>query len=301
MIETNCYLCGSIDKLPLFAQEGVDPYLEIVSKELLEIERCWYVCKNCGFVFRSPVLDEKESVVLYDQYEKDVFRNTTPDEYFDKIVSFPSEKSENTQKSLWLKECLEERFVPGKIPLMDVLDVGCGGGTLLYALGKVLGVKSLHGVELNEAYAGLARRRTRAEINNEPYLEGMFGKKFDLIICAKVLEHVSEPFELVKEFAKDLSVDGYVFIEVPDIVDIFNLPANHERFYIPHIYYFSKNTLSVILNRVELEVVSLRTIISHRNRSYLQVLARKSDGCEIPRPPYDDFVGIKNRVFPRVK
>ena len=82
MKQVDCYLCGSDSKFELFIQKGRDIYLELISNDLLDVPRYWYVCSKCGFVFRSPVLEENELYKLYECYEKNVFKGTTPDEYF---------------------------------------------------------------------------------------------------------------------------------------------------------------------------------------------------------------------------
>lgn len=295
MKKVKCYLCGSDVKTALFLQEGRDPYLEIVSKNLLKVPRYWYVCDDCGYVYRSPVLEESELKKLYENYEKDVFKNSTSDDYFDKIINIPEPDSENAQKTIWLERTLIEHGLGSDLHAISVLDVGCGGGTLLYALSKKLGCTNLYGVELNQPYADLAKRRLDADIRNEKYQSGMFGKKFDLVVFTKVLEHIPEPLPFIAELARDLSTKGILFLEVPDIMDIYSLPPSHERFYIPHIYYFSANTLRELLAREGLSILTNRSITTHRGRSYLQLLAGHSSEAKPSEMPYDDPQALKRK------
>ena len=58
----------------------------------------WMICKVCGLVYRSPILEQPEYEKLYSNYEADIFSKVTPDEYFDKIVTLPDGKSENKEK-----------------------------------------------------------------------------------------------------------------------------------------------------------------------------------------------------------
>ena len=297
MIEVNCFLCNGGHRTRLFRQEGRDPYLEIVHRNLTTRELSWYVCNDCGFVYRSPMLDKLEFERLYSSYEKDVFRDRTPDAYFDSIVNLPREQSENKQKIMWLGDNLSTLRPSVRLSAMRVLDVGCGGGTLLYTIRQELGMTRLFGVELNSAYAGLAARRARVELKNEQYQKGMFDQKFDLIINTKVLEHVLHPTLFLSEMVGDLNDNGILFLEVPDISDLFVLPPSHSRFFIPHIFYYSINTLSELLRRCNLAICTSRTVVGPSGRAYLQVLAEGSSVVQPPKlAPYDDPSAIIERV-----
>lgn len=287
MKDSACILCSSKQRVELFAQAGNDPYLDLVSPHLHDVKRSWYICEGCGFVYRSPVLDDSELENLYKNYEKNVFRETHPDDYFDRIVSLSNEESENWQKVNWVKSSLESIKNWDRQKKPRILDVGCGGGTLLYSLIELFKAEKAYGVEPNSKYCELAKRRSGAEVMCQNHTPGMFGEKFDLITCAKVLEHVMDPQMLLNNIAKDLKYGGLAFIEVPDICDIWMLPPTHERFFIPHVIYFSIETLSELLARAGLGVVAQRTIVTERGRSYLQVLCEQDEEIEPSAPPYN--------------
>ena len=158
---------------------------------------------------------------------------------------------------------------------LRVLDIGCGGGTLLYTLGEVLPISTACGVELNPSYAELAQRRVTRNIRNQAYESDIFGHKFDLLINTKVLEHIPDPLPFLIEMASDLEPDGLLFIEVPHLSDMYNFPLTDERFTIPHIYFFSEATLEALLLKAGFSVLESRVFKASRNRSYLQTLARK--------------------------
>lgn len=286
MHKIHCYLCGADEPRVLFSQQGHDPYLNLVCSTLNNIERNWVVCNQCGFVYRNPVLNSDELETLYKRYEQDVFASTDPDVYFDHIVSLPRDVSENWKKIDWLAGILKEQNKEGERPA--VLDIGCGGGTLLHTLCEHIPLGDVCGVELNPAYAKLAARRLNADIRNELYVSGAFERCFDLIVCTKVLEHVPDPRLFLTEMARDLSEDGFLFLEVPDVSDMYKLPPDNERFFIPHIYFFSVNTLDNLLLQTGFSVVETRVLTTPRNRSYLQIIAGKEEGVIPSMPPFDD-------------
>ena len=281
-----CYLCGSGRGEVLFEQPGGDPYWDLIFDQPPSAPLNWLVCRDCGFAYRSPVLDEDELKILYARYEEDVFKGIDPNTYFDRIVHLPRDVSENWAKADWVATVMEGLGL-GESP--SVLDIGCGGGTLLHTLNERVSLGDVCGVELNPAYAELALRRLGADIRNELYTSGAFGRVFNLIICTKVLEHVPNPLPFLQQMASDLSEDGLLFIEVPDVSDLYTLPPSNERFFIPHIYFFSTNTLSTLLAKAGFYVREIRVISTHRGRAYLQVLAAKGQGGRpICKPPFDD-------------
>ena len=291
-----CYLCSSKSRVELFAQKGIDPYLSLIDEGLHEVHRAWYVCDDCGFVYRSPVLDENELATLYASYEKNIFEGTTPDEYFEKIVSLPHSESENYQKAHWLYQEIKKHTASKGSPL-KILDVGCGGGTLLYTLSQIIETVELFGIERNLAYAELAQRRSQATVINEEFKPGLFGQKFNLIVLTKVLEHVPSPKNFLQALVQDLLPNGMLFVEVPDTMDFKKLPSSHQSFFIPHIYYFSQNTLSALICGLECNIVAKRTIRTLRDRNYLQVLAQRSNkNSRLLKKPYDNPENIIEMV-----
>lgn len=282
-----CYLCSSPQRKVLFPQRGHDPYLDMINPDLHAVTRNWAVCMRCGFVYRDPMPDSRELAALYAGYERDVFGGTDPDTYFDRIVALPREQSENYQKLDWLVKVLDTQGFCGR--KVAILDVGCGGGTLLHTVSGMIDAKRLCGVELNQAYARLAARRVKAEVRCETYTSGRFGQTFELVICTKVLEHVPDPSLLLAEMAKDLSPGGLMFLEVPDIADVCSLPPEHERYFIPHLYYFSVQTLGALLGRIGLSIVEARSVTTARGRAYLQLAARFNNrNADMPRFPLYD-------------
>ena len=296
MKKTNCYLCGSDDAQILFTFMGYDKYLATVFETLPNEDMNWMICNNCAFVYRSPVLEQHEYEKLYENYDTDIFSGITPNEYFDKIISLPNGVSENREKAEWLKDILKRR---NSNEALSVLDVGCGGGTLLYILREELSIQDACGVELNKVYADLAQRRVEADIRNESYKSGIFKHQFDLLINTKVLEHIPDPLPFIVEMSKDLVSEGLLFIEVPHIYDMYNFPLNDERFTIPHIYFFSENTLSALLEKAGFSVIASRVFDASRKRSYLQIVAKKikeSKAEWIRSSPLDDVEFIINKI-----
>lgn len=103
-----------------------------------------------------------------------------------------------------------------------VLDIGCGaGGTGAYLKAKFPNAK-VWGIELNKAAAKVAAERLDTvisgkfeEIELENY--GIERGSLDLVICADVLEHMYNPWQVMVKLRHYLADDGQVVISIPNI------------------------------------------------------------------------------------
>jgi 2-polyprenyl-3-methyl-5-hydroxy-6-metoxy-1,4-benzoquinol methylase len=101
-----------------------------------------------------------------------------------------------------------------------VLDVGCSVGTLGAAIKARTGAQ-VFGIELSEEMANEARNRIdkvfvgdAAEIILQGKLDGY---RFDNIIFADVLEHLVDPWGLLKGASKYLDTEGAIIASIPNI------------------------------------------------------------------------------------
>ncbi len=296
MKQVNCYICESSNAKILFKQQGNDTYIKYVfDKEPKNLY--WKMCLDCGLVYRSPVLEEDEIDLLYKNYDRTVVKEEVSNDYFKKIISIPKEESENWQKSKWVYKEINNKI--SLISNIDILDVGCGGGTLLYSFYELFKNIKLHGVEINSVYANIAKKNLEIDVIEKKFKSGLFGKKFDLIVNTKVLEHISDPISFLKEMRKDLNNNGFLFIETPDVSDMFHLPASDERFFIPHIYFFSENSLSNLLHMAGFSIINKRVFSTNRNRSYIQIIAQKKENVQnlaISKISEEDILKTINKI-----
>jgi len=98
-------------------------------------------------------------------------------------------------------------------PPRNVLDVGSGQGELGHGLKRrghhVVGIDfSAPKFELDEFY----QRDLTLGLGLDP------ARKFDVIVLADVLEHMSEPLKLLREAAAHLDHDGRILVSVPNAV-----------------------------------------------------------------------------------
>jgi 2-polyprenyl-3-methyl-5-hydroxy-6-metoxy-1,4-benzoquinol methylase len=105
------------------------------------------------------------------------------------------------------------RLVPEGVK--NVLDVGCAMG----GYGKTLkGFRpNIHitGVELNSILVKIAEP-IYDEIINEPLEQARFSTEFDLINCGDILEHLVNPWRMLKRLNNLLKKSGYLVLSIPN-------------------------------------------------------------------------------------
>ncbi len=130
-----------------------------------------------------------------------VIKDRWPDSYFSKRLG----NNENRINQFELdKNLLKKYFKKGKI-----CDVGCSTGEFL----KYLNFKSkMYGMEINE----YARREASKFINFKKniFTESNF---FDLVVFRGTIQHVDEPFRMIKESHRSLKKNGIIaFLSTPN-------------------------------------------------------------------------------------
>ena len=101
-----------------------------------------------------------------------------------------------------------------------VLDVGCGRGGLLQSIKKIFPALTSYGCDIDEKSLEFKDIKfKKSDIN-----KGLDYKKdsFDLIFCIEVIEHVENPFFLIRELNRVLKKQGTLIITSPNVENIFS-------------------------------------------------------------------------------
>ena len=208
------------------------------------------LCSNCGMVFLSPRLSNDELDKFYSQNEfSELFRgNSTPD---DEIIKARVIRAEN-------KMVLIEGDL-GAAPAGDVLEIGCSSGNLLKLIRK--SGRGVKGIDPSDSFAKYAN-----EVYNIDVVSGMFpdalgeakDTTFSIIIMLHVLEHVSDPIEVLKAIHERLCEGGMLIVEVPDVHQAAStrkyLSSNY--FQKSHLWDFNENSLRSLLTKCGFEISS---------------------------------------------
>ncbi|MFC3130253.1 class I SAM-dependent methyltransferase [Coralloluteibacterium stylophorae] len=104
-------------------------------------------------------------------------------------------------------------------PPRRVLDVGCGAGGTAVLLRQRFPDAVVVGVEPDAALAELARAQgvTVIEAPVERASVHLENDRFDLIICADVLEHLQDPWKALHELRELLAPAGQLVTSIPNV------------------------------------------------------------------------------------
>ncbi len=226
LVSRICLICHSNYHLEVFDQ----PTETIVGIGDIGYHHRIQICKDCGFVFASPLLPEQDIFSYYEKmsnYENPQHNGLRP----------------QTEKKQIFRYCelINSRFPPGTTG--KALDIGCAtafGLSLFKSRGwDVLGIDPSHKcVELSKKYYDVR------------VIEGFFDvellqskKPFDLIILSHVLEHLVCSDRVITDLRSLLSDQGLVYIEVPCL-----LKPNAKCFFsIEHVNFFTPTSLTNIM------------------------------------------------------
>ncbi len=102
----------------------------------------------------------------------------------------------------------------------EILDVGCGAGRTGSALIQQGLASNVVGVELHRPAADIARSQL-----NEVYccdiekfdFQKLGGNRFDYVICADVLEHLRDPWDITSNIHSCLKREGKLIVSLPNV------------------------------------------------------------------------------------
>ena len=103
-------------------------------------------------------------------------------------------------------------------PGMDILEVGCANGKTLEFIKENYYV-NLYGIEPDKELAKQAMRWAKIyPITVEKFLKTYTGNKFNAIIMADVIEHLREPWMVIRDLVKHLKDDGAIYASIPNFM-----------------------------------------------------------------------------------
>ena len=114
---------------------------------------------------------------------------------------------------------LRVNYINDLFPLNEknILDVGCGGGILAESMARLGG--NVTGIDQSEIAIKIAKLHAKENnlsidyklLNIEEFLKKN-SKKFDVITCLEMIEHVPDPASIITSCAKKLKKNGRLYV-----------------------------------------------------------------------------------------
>lgn len=211
-----CPLCGGED---LLLVAGCDRYGMDLRTD---------ACQGCGFLFTNPRPTAEGLTELYRSWYRPLYGHEslpTPQGVSRRGLD---QRARHTLSVL-------ERF--GLERAAAVLEVGCGPGALLRAIGAAHPAVRRVGVEGDPAYVEFVREHAACEALDA--LPSSEASSFDFVVLVHSLEHFAAPVELLRQLRGLLGPGGILYVDVPDARRYSGLRDLH----IAHLGHFTLETL----------------------------------------------------------
>lgn len=171
-------------------------------------------CADCGLVRQHPrITREAIDDHFPPNYPMNQYRNAPPG---------ASLRQRIVGRQLARMNRLKVRRVLASGPLdggSSLLDIGCGNGTFLAAIGRATGCRTV-GVEPSPESRRLAVEEHGLDVRAGMFQEAdLEGETFDVITLWHVLEHFWDPRPSLESLRRYLAPGGRLVIEVPDFSD----------------------------------------------------------------------------------
>lgn len=223
---------SAVSRCAACLSHGISPFVSVRSFSYSR-------CDECGFVFANPRPTDEHLNAFYNSAFYDNYR-TCERERIKATPYFSISTSSIPMIAEWIAQDRDAAL----------LDFGCGPGSFLAYLRDRHGFTNLTGLELNRSSVEVARQSYGLNILSDP--AALEGRRFDIVVLIEVIEHISDPDEVMQAVDHLLQPGGRLIVTT-DAVDnpvAKRFPAWSPHFTGPsHISLFSTDALTRLLSR----------------------------------------------------
>lgn len=255
-----CAICGGRLQETVLSITQPDRFESALGVSADGYRRDWMPCGQCGALTdQHPPASAEALKSIADRYSEIDFQGTSIRAKFDRVMGLPPEQSDNAQRVARIHEFLN------RWPLLAprdrrALDVGAGMGVFLAQFLR----EGWTGVAVEPDPVAAAHLR---EIATFEIVEGLyFGEpergQFDLITLNKVVEHVREPVEMLRQIARGLKPEsGVLYVEVPDLVTAAARPPQDNALGALHHHLYHPRSLAELFDQAGLESLQTERVL----------------------------------------
>lgn len=265
-VNNRCHICKATKSNLLFNIK----YPEFRYPGIFSIRKC----KECGLLYNSPRLDDKNLSELYDRNY--YFFNRPDSTEFKRIINIYKRTVALVKESIKSKK---------------VLEIGSAKGYLLAVLAK-LGWETF-GIEISKTATEYAKTKFGIDCFTgtlADYIQQPRKKKYPLVLAIDVVEHVPYPAKFISDITNVVEDNGILIIDTPNAEadNIKTLKKSFSGFNPFHIYLFSIKNITTLL---EENGFIVEKTFSYGNTSL------KKPSLRYRLKPLFDFLHISNIVY----
>lgn len=161
-----------------------------------------------------------------------------------------------------------------------VLDLGCGMGATSLEIKNIMDCEII-GVELHPVAARFANRYLdKVLVEDVEKIDFNTLGKFDYVICGDILEHLVDPWDVLKRISSNMNKGGSLIISIPNASNI-EVILNLLQGQFPyaeagildktHLRFFSRNDIQTLIPN-DLEIVNITPLTIPVNEEYFQFI-----------------------------
>ena len=273
-----------INICPLCNNSKFEKYLStkdfFLSQENFELEKCI----KCGLVFTNPKPEEKELNKYYkseDYISHSGTKKGITNRIYHIVRNYTIKKKYKTVSN----------YSNGN----KIIDYGSGAGFLLSYFQKKKW--NTLGFEIDKNARKISLEEHGVKSKNPAEIENVKQNSIDAIMMWHVLEHISDPNHLLRNFHEILKNDGNLFIAVP------NIKSYDARFYkkfwaaldVPrHLYHYDHKTIKLLLEKNQFTLHKIKPLIF--DSYYISILSGKYSGNKLAFVS-GIFLGLISNIF----
>lgn len=202
-----------------------------------------HLCKLCGIMWTSPRMIEASLKQFYEDDYRPIYVGTqsATENFFE----------EQVQHGCKVYDFVSPFIKHDQHPI--VFDVGCGAGGMLIPF--VEASWSAFGCDLEAEYLERGRNAGLILVQGDVSVLREYGPA-NLVILSHVLEHLKNPLGSIIQIARSITVEGYVYIELPGIFSIHRTYGDIMLFLQnAHLYHFTLKTLSSLMSKAGFRLI----------------------------------------------
>lgn len=230
------------------------------------------MCSHCGLLRNEMVFSQESCAQFYkEDYHGLVFGEKIPHRsYF----------NEQNERGYRFYNIVKTQL--GDAPSLNVVEVGAGCGGVLYPFAR-RGCKCV-GFEFNDHYMRYGRARG-LDLRYASELSAVPDGSVDLVILSHVLEHVSDPSELLATAWRLLRFDGLLVVEVPGVLNVNNEYSGLLAYLvIAHFFHYTGIHLQYVLGKAKFKILNCDEVVT--------CLAQKTEDSYCLDIPEDEVESI---------
>jgi SAM-dependent methyltransferase len=238
------------DSLTPYQKLRRDVIFNVWFKNKKEVEISSIYCGTCGFTCYTPRPDDDDVAEKYIYLKKYERSKAGRRDGYDTVLE---KKRAERIYGLCSKYATDKN--------LNILDYGGAGGKLLLPFKN--GNHHCFVIDYDDStISGVTK------LGNDIH-DAVIDKKFDLIICSHVLEHVSDLAGLVNKLKDYLEEDGIIYAEVPQQIWA---GITIEADPVTHINYFTLNSFLNLFLANGFEVLESKQTLSNYGSSFMEVI-----------------------------